>query len=176
MHIDASQAEAFVYNRGYTFRSGGKKYLQVVFNKVEQILQSDVLELMPENKPASKETQKNHDPKFVIQQILEREGRASTEQKEEVRAEIKPVKIQELETQKEVKEVENPDILLTLSEVLKKYPVSRSSFYRLLETQKFQTKTGKIIRGKAPILYSENELTDYFNKSEPEKSWDIMTI
>lgn len=172
MYIDPSQAEAFAYNRGYTFKSGGKKYLQVVFNKVDQALQSEVMELIPQDKPTSNETQKNHGPKFVIQQILERESRANPEP-ERVKIET-PVTAHHIE--KEEKKVEKPEVFISINDIISRFPVGRSTFYKLVDQGIFKSKTGISKGGKAPKLYMESEIIDYFNRPKLENTLDIHTI
>jgi TraM recognition site of TraD and TraG len=48
MNLPASQTEAIIFNKGYNFEDGKLRYLEVIFNKVDRILESEVEDLIPQ--------------------------------------------------------------------------------------------------------------------------------
>ena len=141
MTLPKSQAEAIVFQKGYLFKENKKKYLHVIFNKVEEVsgLSADRSRV---------ETVINLEPFVDVKKLVldKLSGLNSTEKS------IAP------EVQSQLQTVDSETDFLSINEITAKYPLGRTKLFKLIEQNKIPTKKGISKGGVPPTLVSRAEL------------------
>ena len=134
MNLPRNQAEAIVFKKGYLFKENKKKYLHVIFNKVDQAVNQ-----------VRVETGASYEPFVDVKKLV-------SEKLNNYNSDV--LEIVQLQATKSNDEEE----YLSVNEVISKYPIGRTKLFAIIDKEGISTKKGISKRGVPPTLVSKADL------------------
>jgi type IV secretory pathway TraG/TraD family ATPase VirD4 len=151
MKLPKSQAEAIVFKKGYLFNENKKKYLHVIFDKIEEVKDGFDYKVRANNNSNDAEY---FDVKKAVNEML-KSGKKDTNINHD-KLNIQQAVVQNTSDS-------NPLNFININEAMNRYKKSESLIRKKISGLNLEIKLEKQASGKTQKLYSQAQLDELFN-------------